>query len=153
MNVVIVGIVTGEHLEWIKGQTITAMIVNRFHGTEREQEDGLPDREIGHCLSHHGAKAIEEESLKGVVVQCTISIGHIEPVVHRVEVFVEELVYVHSAMEEILPSVDDKSVARSTEMGTQVKEEVTYSEKKICAAGMTHQYNQCITAAPRSDKN
>lgn len=36
MNVVIVSIVAAEHLEWVKGKTIPAVIIDRFHGAERK---------------------------------------------------------------------------------------------------------------------
>ena len=36
MNVMIISIVTAEHLEWVQGKTITAVIIDRFHGTERK---------------------------------------------------------------------------------------------------------------------
>lgn len=110
MDVMIVCVVTAEHLEWVEGKTIATVIVDRFHSAECKQEDGLPDGKIGDRLRYHSTNTVEKKPLEGVIVEGTERIGYIEPVVHGMEVFVEELVCVHPAVKEILPSVDNKSM-------------------------------------------
>lgn len=68
MDVMVISIVTTEHLEWVEGEIITAVIIDRFHGTESKQENGLPDGEVGNCLRHHGTNTVEKKSLERVVV-------------------------------------------------------------------------------------
>ena len=129
------------------------MIIDRLHGTECKQEDGLSEGEVGNGLRYYGTNAVEQKSFERVIVKCTERVGYIEPVVHGMQVFVEELVRMHPAVKEILPSVDDESFRHRIEPRTHLKKgEWTHSEKSSCAAGMPHQYNQCVTSAPRSSK-
>lgn len=68
MDVMVIRSVTTEHLEWVKGETVTTVIVDRFHGTKRKQENGLPDGEVGNSLRHHGTNTVEKKSLERVIV-------------------------------------------------------------------------------------
>lgn len=68
MDVMVISIVTTEHLEWIERETIAAVIIDRFHGTKRKQENGLPGGEVGNSLRHHGTDSIEKKSLERVIV-------------------------------------------------------------------------------------
>ena len=52
-----------------------------------------------------------------MVIKRSESIWHVQAVVPGVEVPVEELVDVHSPVEEVLPGVDDKPVARESKSG------------------------------------
>lgn len=65
-----------------------------------------------------------------MVVQRAEGVRHIQPVMYRVEVFVQELVYVHPAVQEVLPSVDN-------EPGTNIN----IGDKK-CAAADLHSEKQ-----------
>jgi len=59
VNVVIIRIVTTEHLEWVEGETIAAVIIDSFHGAERKQEDGLPNGQVCNSLRHHSTNTVE----------------------------------------------------------------------------------------------
>jgi len=59
VDIVVISIIATEHLERVKGETVSAVIVNRFHGTESKQENSLPNREHGNSLGYHGTKTVE----------------------------------------------------------------------------------------------
>lgn len=68
VNVMIIRIVTTEHLEWVEGERIATVIIDRFHGAERKQENGLPNRQVCNSLRHHSTNAVQQKSLERVIV-------------------------------------------------------------------------------------
>lgn len=104
--IVVVSRVAGDHLEWVEREAVPAVVVDRLAGGEDEEEHRLADREARGGLGEHGAKRVEQEALDWVVVQRAVSIRHVQPVMDRMEVFVKEPVYVHRAVEEVLPCVE-----------------------------------------------
>jgi len=104
--IVVICRVTGDHLERIEREAVPAMVVDCLAGGEDEEEHRLADREARDGLGEHGSKRVEEEALDGMVVQRAVSIGHVQPVMDRMEVFVKEPVKVHRAVEEVLPCVE-----------------------------------------------
>lgn len=135
VNVMVISVITTEHLEWVEGESITAVIIDRFHGTEREQENCLSNREVGNSLRHHGTDTVEQKSLEGVIVQCAERVGYIKAVMHGMEVLVKEFVRVHPAVKEILPTVDDESIEHPTEMKEQLGERRgdSQGEEDLCS--------------------
>lgn len=109
MYVMIGRIVREEYLERIERQFVSAMIIYGLHRREREQQDRLADGHAGCGVCDSCAQGVEQETLQPVVVQSTESVRNVEPVVHRVDVFVEELVLVEKAVEEVFPSVKDET--------------------------------------------
>lgn len=55
------------------------------------------------------SERVEEERLGRVVVECAESVGDIETVVNRVDVFVEETVGVEEPVQEVLPGVEEEA--------------------------------------------
>jgi len=104
--IVVVCCVTGDHLERVEREAIPAVVVDCLAGGEDEEEHRLADREARDGLGEHGSKGVEQEALDGVVVQRAVSIGHVQPVMDRMEVFVKEPIKVHRAVEEVLPCVE-----------------------------------------------
>lgn len=107
VDIVVVGGISADHLERVERKTVPAVVVDSLAGREGEEEGGLSDGEARDGLGEHGAERVEQEALEGVVVERTKGVRDVEPVVYRVDVLVEELVYVHRAMEEVLPGVED----------------------------------------------
>ena len=106
MYIVVVCRVAGDHLERVEREAVPAVVVDCFAGGEDEKEYRLADREARDGLGEHGTKRVEQEALDGMVVQRAVSIGHIQPVMDRMEVFVKEPVKVHRAVEKVLPCVE-----------------------------------------------
>lgn len=119
MNVVIIGIIAAEHLEWVEWEAVTAVIINPFHGTEHIKEDGLSEGEVSNSLRHSGTNSLEQKSLERVIVLCTKRVGYIKLMVHGMKVFVEELVRMHPAVKKILPSVQNESFAIGMRMNLE----------------------------------
>ena len=88
MYVVVIGRVAAEHLERVKREAVAAVVVNRFASGEDEEEHRLADREARDGFGQQGADRVEEEALDGVVVERTVGVGHVEPVVDRMQVLV-----------------------------------------------------------------
>lgn len=95
MNVMIIRIVSCDHLERIVGQSITAMVVNRFECRKAEQQHGLACAHSSQRLSNGGTQRIEDEAFDGMVIKRTKSIWNVESVVDGVKLFVQELVPMH----------------------------------------------------------
>ncbi|KAI3478430.1 hypothetical protein L1887_59637 [Cichorium endivia] len=80
-------------------------------GLERrkgEEEDALAQRHQGSGVGDDGAPRVEQQALDGVVVERAKGVGHVEAVVMRMEVAVEEAALVEEAMQHVLPCVHDE---------------------------------------------
>ena len=145
VDVMVVGCVSAEHLERVERKAVPAVVVDGLACREGEEKGGLSDGELRDGLGEHGTQRVEQEALDGVVVERTKGIWHVEPVVHRVEVLVEELVNVHRAMEEVLPGVEDdpgRKKTREVSDGYGYPGGNTYMARRSCAAGMRYQYRR-----------
>lgn len=107
VDIVVVGGVSADQLERVKRKAVPAVVIDGLAGREGEKERCLSYGEARDGFGEHGAKRVKQQTLDGVVVECAEGVWHVEPVMHRVEVLVEELVDVHRAMEEVLPGVKD----------------------------------------------
>ena len=103
--VVVICRVAGEQLERVEWEAVPAVIIDRLAGREDEEEHRLADREASDGFGKHGAERVEQEALDWMVVERTVSIGHVQPMMDRVKVLVEEPVEVHRTMEKVLPRV------------------------------------------------
>lgn len=92
MYIMIIGGIREEELEWIEGQSITAVIVYSLAGGKSENDDCLPSGHEGTCLGNDRTERIEDEPFQRVVVERAERIGHVEAVMHRVDMLVEEFV-------------------------------------------------------------
>jgi hypothetical protein len=139
VDIMVVGGVSADHLERVERKAIPAVVIDSLAGRDGEEECSLPYGETRDGLGQHGAKRVEQEALDGVVIERAKGVRHVEPVMHRVEVLVEELVDVHRAMEEILPGVEDDPNRGGQLTGTGTGEGNTYMATTICARGMRYQ--------------
>ncbi len=110
MDIVVVGIIGEDELAGVPPQLVAGMIIDRLHGAECEEEDGLADTHAARLLHDQGAKRIEDETLEGMVVERTESVGDVEAVVNGVDVAVEEPGCVEEAVHEVLPGVHEEAV-------------------------------------------
>lgn len=108
MDIVIVCVVTGHELQRIPREGVTTMVVDGLQRGDGEEDHGLPSGEARAPFRDGSPQCIEEEAFDGMVIKRPESIWHVQAVMPGMEVSVEELVDVHSAVEEVLPGVDDK---------------------------------------------
>lgn len=109
MNVVVVDIIVEQELTRIPPDPITTVVVDGLCTAEGKQQRRLAHRHARQRLGNDGAKGIQQETLDGVVVERPKGKGDVEPVVDRVEMAVEEFRGVESAVQEVLPCVDDEA--------------------------------------------
>ena len=110
VNVVVVGIVGSHELERVPWKLVAAVVIDSLQGGKHEQHNRLACGQTGDQLCDTSTNTVENEALNGVIVQSTVGVRHIEPVVHRVECLVEERVVVCGTVKEVLPCVDDEPV-------------------------------------------
>jgi len=109
VNVMIICVVPEHHLQRIKGQAVSAVIIDCFEGRKGKEEGCLADGHEAKSLGKGGPDAVEEEALERVVVECAEGVGNVKTVMRLVELFVKKLVDVKQAVEEILPGVNDEA--------------------------------------------
>lgn len=108
MNVMIVCIVPEEELQRVEPEAISAMVVNGLHGPESKQKRRLTDGHARHALREERAHRVHQKSLQWMVVLRTEGVWNVQPVMHRVEVTIQEFARVEEPVKEILPSIDDE---------------------------------------------
>jgi len=108
VNIVVVGVIAGEPLEGIEWERVPAVVVDSLEGGDYEQKRCLTHRHARQPLGDDSTTRVENETFDRMIVQRTVRIRYIEPVVPRVERLVQECVHMHGTVEEILPCVDDE---------------------------------------------
>ena len=108
MDIVIIRVVVRDPLQWVPRKSETRMIVNGLEGAHGEEEDALADAHTGQFESEQGADCIFEEAFEGVVVERSKCIRDVEAMVARVKGTVEPLMFVHLAVDHVLPSVNEE---------------------------------------------
>lgn len=109
MDVVIVCVVEEEGLKGIEREAIAAMVVDSLHGGEHEEHYGLANSHEGDQLCECCTDGVQEKAFERMVVQRAVGVGYIQPMVHRMDMLVQELVDMEEAMEEILPGINHKA--------------------------------------------
>jgi hypothetical protein len=72
-------------------------------------------------FGYYRAKSIEKETLKRMVVERPKSVRHVQPMVYRVNVLVEEAIHVHCPVKYILPSVQEEPAETRQYTGPEKK--------------------------------
>lgn len=106
VDIVVDGVIRESPLEQVEWKTVPAVVINGFHGGKRVQEYVLAWSQPENHGRSAGSESVQQKAFNRVVVQGTISVWHVEPVVARVESTVEPFVHVHGAMQGVLPGVD-----------------------------------------------
>lgn len=75
------GVVVGDELEGVPRERIAAVVVNGLHGGKGEEAGALEGGHARDLEADAGAEGVEEEALKGVVVQGAVGVGDVEAVV------------------------------------------------------------------------
>lgn len=107
VDIMIICVVSAEHLQWVIWQTIPAMVVYGLESRYREKEHSFPCRHAYDVFCDSSSEGVEQETFQWMVIEGTKSIGNIEAVMDGMKFFVEVGVHVHSSMKEVLPCVDD----------------------------------------------
>lgn len=108
MNVVIISVVRCHELERIKGNAISAVVVDSLEGGQGEEDHRLAGGHKCACFSEDRSNGIEKKALDGVVIERSESVWDIKAMVPRVEVPVQPFIDMHPAMKEILPCIDEE---------------------------------------------
>ena len=77
VDVVVGCVVAGNVLQGVPGKGVTAMVVDSLDRREAEKQDTLPGAHASKFVGHARTKGIEEEPLKGMIVQSTIGVRHV----------------------------------------------------------------------------
>jgi hypothetical protein len=85
VHVVIAGIIAGNELQRIEWEGIATVIVDRLKRRTREEEHCLPKIKADHFECDCSAQGVQHETLEGMIVQRTISVRDVQPVVAGVE--------------------------------------------------------------------
>lgn len=85
VNIVISGIVGGEVLQRIPGEGVSAVVVDGLDGRAGEEPHGLAVGHTGNQEANARTSGIQKETLNGVIVESTESVGNVETMVTRVE--------------------------------------------------------------------
>lgn len=85
VDVVVGRVVARDVLHGVPRERVPAVVVDRLDGREAEEEGALADRHEGELVADAGAERVEEEALKGVVVEGAVCVGDVEAVVAGVE--------------------------------------------------------------------
>lgn len=85
MDVVVGGVVARDVLQGVPGQGVAAVVVNGLDGREAEEEETLAGGHARKKEANTGAEGVEEETLKGVVIQSAVGVRNVEAVVSRME--------------------------------------------------------------------
>ena len=109
VDIVVVGIIVEEQLARVPPDTVSAMVVDRLCARDRKQQRSLSDRKTRALFREDSSDRVEHETFEGVVVERTKRVGHVEAVMDRVEMSVEEAVRVTEPVKGVLPSVNDKA--------------------------------------------
>lgn len=113
MDVVVVCIVSTEHLERVEWEAVSAVVIDRLARAEREQEQGLPDSHSRQVLCQSRTKGVKDETFERVVVESAIGIWHVKFMMNHMQLPVKELVGVHPTVEEVLPCIEDKAMNKA----------------------------------------
>ncbi len=85
MNIMVSGIVACDVLEGVPWKGISAVIVDGLDCRAGEEAHSLARGHEGEFVGDAGAEGVEEEALKGVIIESAEGIGDIEAVVPGVE--------------------------------------------------------------------
>ena len=109
VNVVIVSIAAREPLQGVERQGVSAVVIDGLEGGNCEKKRSLTKRHPSQPLGDHSTRRVEDETLDRVVVPSPVRIWHIQPMMPGVDSLEQECVHVHGAVQEVLPSVDEKT--------------------------------------------
>lgn len=118
VNVVVVCIVAGEVLQRIPREGESAVIIDRLHGRDDEEEEGLTRREADDLVREDTAARVERKAFERVVVERAEGVRHVEAVVPGVDGAVQEGDLMCRPVHHVLPAVEDKAAARGWRSGT-----------------------------------
>lgn len=85
VDIVISGIVVGQVLQWVPGESISTVIINGFDGGEREIPHALAVRHSRRQESDASTSGVKQESLDRMVVKGTERVGDVKSVVAGME--------------------------------------------------------------------
>ena len=109
MDIVIKRVVVRNPLQWVPRKPEPRMIVNGLDGAHSKEEDALADAHTGQFESEQGADCIFEEAFEGVVVERSKCVRDVEAMVARVKGPVEPLMFMHLAVDHVLPCVNEEA--------------------------------------------
>lgn len=79
------GVVRSELLDGVERQGVAAMVVDGLDGGTGEEPHRLPDSHSCKQICKAGAKSVQQEAFKGVIVQGAVGVRNVEAMVARVE--------------------------------------------------------------------
>lgn len=120
VHVVVDSVVPENLLERIPRERVAAVVIDRFHGAEAEEDHSSAQAHPRELVCQTGADGVHEQALEGMVVQRAERVGDVETVVTGMESSVEPLALVHEAVQEVLPGIEDKDGDAQTHGRNQV---------------------------------
>lgn len=112
VQIVVLGVVPKDGLKGIPPDVVSTVVVDRLDRAYAKEDDGLSDGHPCCRVSEDSTERVQEEAFDGVVVEGSKRVGHVETVVHRVEMAVEEGNRMKESVEEVLPGVDDEAARK-----------------------------------------
>jgi hypothetical protein len=85
VNIVISGIVGGEVLQRVPGESVSTVVIDGLDSRAGEEPHGLAVGHTGNKEADTCTSGIQKETLNGVIVESTESVGDVEAMVTRVE--------------------------------------------------------------------
>jgi hypothetical protein len=68
VNIVIIRIITAHNLKRVKGERVSAMVIDCFESREGKEQNCLPNRHERARLSNDSSQGVKEKSFHGMVI-------------------------------------------------------------------------------------
>lgn len=114
VHVVESDIICEKQLKWIPLEHISSVVVNGLGCRDDKEQNTLSNGHERASLSHNCAQRVQNKPFDRMIVQGAVSVWHVKSMMHRVNVFVKELVDVEVAMPKVLPRVENEAVDTRT---------------------------------------
>lgn len=108
VNVMVGAVVAEEDMEDVAREPQAAVVIDGLDGRKREEEYGRLRSHAGDEEGEGAADGVQDEALKGMVVESSKGIRDYKSVVLGVDMLVQELVDMHISVHEVLPCVHNK---------------------------------------------
>jgi len=129
MHVVISGVVRCDMLQRIPWESISAVVVDSLYSRASKEPHTLPNGHACHQISQASTERVQQKPLNWMVIERAESVGHIKSMMARVQGSVQPFVHVHRAMQEVLPSINDKDCNEELHSGNDERVDRFRGEK------------------------
>ena len=85
VHIMVTCVVRSDVLQGVPGKSVAAVVIDGLDGATGEEDHALACRQAGGFEGDTGAKRIEKETFKRVIVKSTKGVGHVKTVMAGVK--------------------------------------------------------------------